>query len=46
MLLNKKVPLEVVAKVLEHTDIKTTTVYAMILDETIKDEMKRIKDQF
>jgi site-specific recombinase XerD len=42
MLLNKKVPLEVVAKVLGHTDIKKTIVYAMILDETIKDEMKRI----
>jgi len=46
MLLNKKVPLEIVAKVLGHTDIRTTAIYAKILDETVKDEMKKIKDQF
>ena len=46
MLLNKKVPLEIVAKVLGHTEIRTTAIYAKILDETVKDEMKKIKDQF
>jgi integrase/recombinase XerD len=46
MLLNKKVPLEIVAKILGHTDIRTTAIYAKILDETVKDEMKKIKDQF
>jgi site-specific recombinase XerD len=46
MLLNKKIPLEIVAKVLGHTDIRTTAIYAKILDETVKDEMKKIKDQF
>jgi hypothetical protein len=31
---------------LGYTDIKTTAVYAKILDETVKDEMKKIKDLF
>ena len=41
-LLNKGVPLEVVSRILGHSSIKTTQVYAKILKGTIKDYMKNL----
>lgn len=35
--LNKGIPIEVVAKILGHTDIRTTQIYAKIVDETVID---------
>lgn len=47
LLLNEGYPIEVVAKVLGHTDIKTTqTAYAKILDETVVREFaKRMSEE-
>ena len=41
--LNEGVPMEVVAKVLGHTNLKQTAEYAEILENTIAREMKRIE---
>ena len=41
-LLNKGMPLEVVSKILGHTDIKTTRIYAEIVDKTVLNEFRKI----
>ena len=45
-LLNAGVPMEVVQKVLGHADIKTTKIYAKMLNSTVKEEMKKINEKF
>jgi len=40
--LNKGVPVEVVQKLMGHTDIKTTQIYAKMLTSTIVKEMKKM----
>ena len=42
--LNNGVPIETVAKMLGHRNLKTTQHYAKILDKKISDDMKRLKD--
>lgn len=41
-LLNKSVPMEMVAKVLGHTTTKQTRHYAKLLDQTVFDEFKKL----
>ncbi len=42
--LSNGVPIETVAKMLGHRNLKTTQHYAKILDKKISDDMKRLKD--
>lgn len=44
--LANKVSMESIAKMLGHTDIKTTKIYARILDRTISDEMQTLRQKF
>jgi site-specific recombinase XerD len=41
--LNNGIPIETVSKMLGHTSIKTTQVYAKIVDEKISTDMKKLK---
>jgi integrase/recombinase XerD len=41
-LLNSGVPIEVVQHILGHSDLKTTKIYAKMLNSTVKEEMKKI----
>jgi site-specific recombinase XerD len=44
-LLNNGVPIEVVQNILGHTDVKTTKIYAKMLNSTVKKEMGRINEK-
>ena len=44
--LANRVSMESVAKMLRHTDIRTTRIYARILDKTVSEEMKGMKSKF
>ena len=44
--LANKVSMESVAKMLGHTDIRTTRIYARILDKTVSEEMKGMRSKF
>lgn len=44
--LANKVSIESIAKMLGHTDIRTTKIYAKVLDRTISDEMQVLKQKF
>ena len=44
--LANKVSMESIAKMLGHTDIKTTKIYAKILDRTISEEMQTLRQKF
>lgn len=44
--LSNGVPIETVAKMLGHRNLKTTQHYAKIIDRKISDDMKRIRDKF
>ena len=41
-----KVSTESIAKMLGHTDIRTTKIYARILDRTVADEMQILRGKF
>lgn len=41
-----KVSMETIAKMLGHSDIRTTKIYAKVLDRTISDEMQTLKHKF
>jgi len=44
--LANKVSIESIAKMLGHTDIRTTKIYAKVLDRTISEEMEVLKKKF
>lgn len=44
--LGKGVPIETVSKMLGHTNIETTQIYARITNNKISDDMKGISEQF
>ncbi|MFR9628524.1 MAG: site-specific integrase [Rikenellaceae bacterium] len=44
--LANKVSMESIAKMLGHTDLRTTKIYAKLMDETLSSEMKSLKDKF
>ena len=44
--LNKNIPIEVVQKLLGHSDIKTTQIYAKMMTQTIVTEMQKMNNAF
>ncbi len=44
--LANKVSKESIAKMLGHSDIKTTKIYAKVLDRTISEEMQALREKF
>ena len=44
--LANKVSIECIAKMLGHSNIKTTTIYAKVLDRTISEQMQVLKQKF
>lgn len=44
--LANKVSIESIAKMLGHTDLKTTRIYAKIMDRTISEEMQALRNKF
>ena len=44
--LANKVSMETIAKMLGHSDIRTTKIYAKVLDTTISKEMVSMKNKF
>lgn len=43
-MLTKGVSIESLSKMLGHTDLKTTQIYAKILNQKVIDEMKRVQE--
>ena len=46
MSLNNHVPIETISKMLGHSDIATTQIYARMLDHTISEDMERMRAKF
>lgn len=46
MSLNNHVPLETISKMLGHSDITTTQIYAKMLDKTISEDMETMRNKF
>lgn len=44
--LNNHVPIETISKMLGHSDIKTTQIYAKMLDRTVYEDMAVMRDKF
>ncbi len=45
LMITKGMPIESIAKILGHSDLKTTQIYAKILDQKILDEIDLVKDK-
>ena len=45
LMLTKGISVESISKMLGHTDVRTTQIYAKILNKKVDDEMNRIKDE-
>lgn len=46
MSLNNHVPIESISKMLGHSDISTTQIYARMLDQTVSEDMARMRAKF
>lgn len=46
MSLNNHVPIESISKMLGHSDIKTTQIYARMLDKTVSEDMETMRSKF
>ena len=46
MSINNHVPLETISKMLGHADIKTTLIYAKMMDKTISEDMEVMRTKF
>lgn len=46
MSLNNHVPLETISKMLGHSDISTTQIYAKMLEKTIDEDMDKMRERF
>lgn len=46
MSLNNHVPLETISKMLGHSDITTTQIYARMMDKTISEDMEVMRTKF
>lgn len=44
--LNNHVPIETISKMLGHADIKTTQIYAKMLESTVYEDMAVMRDKF
>lgn len=44
--LSNGIPLETVSKLLGHSKISTTQIYAKVIEQKVSDDMKRLRDQF
>ena len=44
--LRNHVPLETISKMLGHSDIQTTQIYAKMVDEAISEDMRKMRDKF
>lgn len=44
-MLTKGISVESISKMLGHTDVRATQIYAKILNKKVDDEMNRIKDE-
>ena len=46
MSLRNHVPLETISKMLGHSDIQTTQIYAKMVDEAISEDMQKMRSKF
>lgn len=46
MSLRNHVPIESISKMLGHSDIQTTQIYAKMVDEAISEDMRKMRDKF
>lgn len=43
--LSNNVPIETVSKMLDHSDLKTTQIYAKVVDEKMKSDMNTLRQK-
>ncbi|MFD2292193.1 site-specific integrase, partial [Mariniflexile gromovii] len=44
--LSNGMPIETVSKLLGHSKISTTQIYAKVIERKVSDDMKKLRDQF
>lgn len=44
--LSNGIPIETVSKLLGHSRISTTQIYAKVIERKVSDDMKKLKEQF